>query len=48
VVEKKGNVLTIKGLNKKKKLRQLASYYAKFLKNDSSRDGVESKCDVDL
>jgi hypothetical protein len=41
VAKKKGNMLGIKGLNKKEKIRQLASYYAKFLKHGFLRDGVE-------
>ncbi len=48
MAKKKGNILGIKGLNKKEKLRQLASYYAKFLNNVFARDGVESRCDVHL
>jgi hypothetical protein len=31
---------------KKKKLRQLISYYAKLLENGSLRDGVENICDI--
>jgi hypothetical protein len=42
VVIKKGNMLGKKGLNKRKKLRQLASYHAKFIKDGSSKDGIES------
>jgi hypothetical protein len=30
----------------KKKLRQLISYFAKFLKNGSLRDDVENICDI--
>jgi hypothetical protein len=40
VVEKKGDILGKKGLNKKKKLKQLASYHAKFIKDGSSKDGI--------
>jgi hypothetical protein len=48
VAKNKGNMLAIKGLNKKEKMKQSASSYAKFLENGSLRDGVESKCDVCL
>jgi hypothetical protein len=42
VVEKEGNMLGKKGPNKKKKLKQLASYHAKFIKDGFSKDGVEN------
>jgi hypothetical protein len=42
VVKKKANMLGKKGLNKKKKLKQLAFYHAKFIKDGSLKDGVES------
>jgi hypothetical protein len=41
-------MLGIKGLNKKEKLKQSASCYAKFLNNIFARDGVESRFDVHL
>jgi len=44
----KKNMLGIKGLNKKEKLKQSASCYAKFLNNIFARDGVESRFDVHL
>jgi hypothetical protein len=42
VVEKEGNMLGKKRLNKRKKLKQLASCHVKFIKDGYSKDGVES------
>jgi hypothetical protein len=38
----------IKRPNKRKKLRQLASYHVKLLEDGFPRDGVEHFCDVHL
>jgi hypothetical protein len=48
VIEIKKNLLGIKRLNKKKKLKQLAFCRMKLLKNGSPKDGVKSICDVRL
>jgi hypothetical protein len=48
VVGKKGNLMGIKGPNKRKKLRQLVSCGAKRLEDGFPRDGVEHFCDVHL
>ncbi len=48
VASKKGNMLGLKRLNKKEKLKQLALCFVKFLENSSPKDDVESKCDVHL
>jgi len=45
VVEEKGNLLSIKGQNKKENLIQLASYCMKMLKDGYLGNGVESICD---
>ncbi len=42
MVEIKGNMLGIKGPNKREKLKQLVSCHMKFLKYGSTGDGVES------
>ncbi len=48
VVEEKGNPLGIKGLNKKKKLKQLCSYYAKLFEDNFFGDGVEGICNIHM
>jgi hypothetical protein len=48
VVEEKGNLLGIKGPNKKEKLEQLAFCCVKKLKDDILKNGVESICDIHL
>jgi len=48
VVEEKGNPLGIKRQNKKKKLKQLSSCYAKFFKYNFLGDGVENICNIHL
>jgi hypothetical protein len=48
VVEEKGNPLGIKGLNQKKKLRQLSSCYAKFFKDNFPGNGVEGIFNIHL
>lgn len=45
---KKGNLLGIKGLNKREKPKQLTYCCIIFLEYDFSRDGVENICDVHL
>jgi hypothetical protein len=47
-VEEKGNPLGIKGANKKEKLRELSSYYAKFFENNFPRNGVEGIYNIHL
>jgi hypothetical protein len=46
VVEEKGNMLGIKGLNKGEKLRQLTSYHMKLLKDGSLGYGVKGICNI--
>ncbi len=46
MAREKGNLLSIKGLNKGEKLRQLVSYRMKFLKDGSFRNDVEGICDI--
>ncbi len=46
VVEEKGNLLSIKGLNKKEKVIQLASYCVKMLEDGYLGNGVESISDI--
>jgi hypothetical protein len=41
VAKEKRNLLSIIGLNKGEKLKQLASYCTKFLKDSFPRNGVE-------
>jgi hypothetical protein len=48
VVKGKGNPLGIKGLNKKKKLKQLSSCYAKFFEDNFFGDGVEGIYNIHL
>jgi hypothetical protein len=48
MVEKERNLLGLKNLNKKEKLKQLATYHTKFLENGYPRNGVEGICDVHL
>jgi hypothetical protein len=48
VDEKKGNLLSIKGLNKKEKPKQLACYNIIFLEYDFLGNGVENICDIHL
>jgi hypothetical protein len=48
VTEEMGNVLGIKGPNKRENLRQLASYYMRIFKNDFLKNGVEGICDIHL
>jgi hypothetical protein len=48
VAEEKGNLLGVKGPNKGKKLRQLASYCMKLWKGGSHKDGVEGVFDIHL
>jgi len=42
VVKEKRNLLSIKGPNKREKLRQMTSYHAEFLKDGSLKDGVKN------
>jgi hypothetical protein len=48
VVEEKGNLLGIKGSNKGKELKQLASYCMKLWKGGSPKDGVEGVSNIHL
>jgi len=48
VIEIKMNLLGIKRLNRKEKLKQLAFCRMKLLKNGFPKDGVESICGVRL
>jgi hypothetical protein len=48
VVEEKGNQLGIKGLHKKKKLKQFSSCYTKFFKDKFIGDGVEGICNIHM
>jgi hypothetical protein len=48
VVEEKGNLQGIKGLNKGEKLKQLTSCHVKQLKNGSLKNDVESICNIHL
>jgi hypothetical protein len=41
VTKKKGNLLSINGLNKGKKLKQVTPWHEKLLKDGSSRNGDE-------
>ncbi len=46
VAKEKGNLLSIKGPNKRENFEQLATCHVKFLKDGLPRDGVEGICDV--
>jgi hypothetical protein len=48
VAKEKGNLLSIKGPNKKENLEQLAACHVKFLKDGLPKDGVEGICDIHL
>jgi len=48
VGEKMGNMLGIKGSNKREKLKQLTAYYVKILKDGFSKNGVEGVCNIHL
>jgi hypothetical protein len=48
VTKKKGNLLSINGLNKGKKLKQVTPWYTKLLKYGSSINGVENIYNVHL
>jgi hypothetical protein len=48
VAKEKGNLLTIIGLNKGEKLKQLASYCTKLLKYSFPWNGVEGICNIHL
>jgi hypothetical protein len=48
VAEEKGNLLGIKGPNKREILKQLASCHMKLLKDGLPKDDVESICDIHL
>ncbi len=48
VAKEKGNLLNIKGPNKRENLEQLAACHVKFLKDGLLGDGVESICDIHL
>jgi hypothetical protein len=46
MTKEQNNLKAIKIMNKKEKLRQLASYCSKLLKNGLMQDGVENTCNV--
>jgi hypothetical protein len=48
VAKEKGNLLGIKGLNKKKTLKQLPSSHTKFLEDNFYGNGVEGTCNIHL
>jgi hypothetical protein len=48
VVEKKGKLLGVKGLNKGKMLKQVVFCHVKRLKDGFLENGVESICDIHL
>jgi len=48
VVKEKGNLLGIRGPNKREKLKQLTSCDEKFLKDGYPKDGVENICNIHM
>jgi hypothetical protein len=48
MIEEQRNLKTIKGMNKREKLEQLASLCLKFLENKLMQDGVENVYNIYL